>query len=311
MRESGRGERTGYGLVCYRAAKIIHRFSIGLGRHATVFDAEMYALSHAAMKAAEIVHAGDVNHVYFYSDSSSAVSEIVSPLLHPSQIASLIFLRHVSSILSSPSSPHVSLHWSPGHAGVVGNEAADQVAKLAIRGRALNQMTVSSIKHRANENITTRWKRWVRGLVKTEGTRFLDLYPISRTPSAFFKTTNREIFGRTSQTLTGHGYTGEYYKRMFLEESPWCLCSKSPGAPVYMTRDHILRHCSRYTSSRFDLARRIPDLMNPSWEPHLLGAPSALPALTRFLKSSGAFTKLGIPFRLNLILPPDMNNDPP
>lgn len=52
--------------------------------------------------------------------------------------------------------------------------------------------------------------------------------------------------------------------------------STTPGAPIFMTCDHILRHCSRYTSPRFDLARWIPDLMNPSWEPHFLRALSAL-----------------------------------
>jgi len=37
----------------------------------------------------------------------------------------------------------------------------------------------------------------------------------------------------------------------------------------------------------------------------------ALPAFATFLKCSGAFTKLGTPFRLNLILPPPRDPRPP
>ena len=303
-------ERSGYGVVCYRAGKIIHRYSIGLGHRATVFDAEMYALAHAAMIARDVVSSSNISHIYFYSDSSSAVSEIVSPLLHPSQIASLVFLRHMSHILSSLSPPTVALGWTPGHAGVIGNEEADRTAKQAVTRRALLRMTVSYLKLRANSNINKKWQRRARDLVKTEGTKFLDVFPITRIPPPFFRITHREIYGRIAQTLTGHGYTGEYYARMLPNEPPWCPCSATPGALVLMTRDHILRHCSRYSAHRHILERRVPDLMDPSWLPHLLGTPTTLPALARFLKDSGAFTKLGTPFHIDLILPPPQETQP-
>ena len=77
---------------------------------------------------------------------------------------------------------------------------------------------------------------------KSEGTKFLDCFPVSRTPSTFFCSTDREIYSRVSQMLTGHGCTGEYYKRSKPKESPWCLCTSIVGvAPVAMTCDHILR----------------------------------------------------------------------
>ena len=311
MRNGEQIERSGYGVVCYRAGRITHRYSIGLGRRATVFDAEMYALAHAARKARDIISTTNISRISFYSDSSSAVSEIVSPLLHPAQIASLIFLRHMSHILSSHTPPSVTLAWTPGHVGVIGNKEADKTAKRAIRRRALVRLTVSYIKLRANENINKEWKLRTTGLTKSEGTRFLDVFPITRIPPAFFHTTPREIYGRIAQTLSGHGYTGEYYARMLPRESPWCRCSTTLGAPVLMTRDHILRHCTRYTTHRPSLHNGIPDLMNPTWQPHMLGSPAALPALARFLKDSGAFTKLGIPFHLNLILPPPCDPRPP
>ena len=227
----------------------------------------MYALAHAAMIARDIRSTNDIVRIFFYSDSSSAVSEIVSPLLHPSQIASLVYLRHMASILSSHSPPSVVLSWTPGHAGVIGNEEADRTAKQAITRWALIRTTVSYIKLKANMGINKCWQKWARDLVKTEGTKFLDVFPITHIPPAFFHTTNREIYGRIAQTLTGHGYTGEYYSRMRLEQSPWCLCSVSPGAPVLMTRDHILRHCTRYTEHRHILQGNGLDVTDPSWQP--------------------------------------------
>ena len=51
-----------------------------VGHRSPVFDAEMYALSRAAMKARSVFEAGDVTSIHFFFDSSSAVSEIVTPL---------------------------------------------------------------------------------------------------------------------------------------------------------------------------------------------------------------------------------------
>ena len=102
MRNNEGPEQSGYGIVCYCAGSIIHRYSISLSHRSTVFNVEMYALSHAAMKARSLFKAGDVTFIHFFSDSSSTVSEIVSPLIHPAQLASLIFLSHICYPLFFP-----------------------------------------------------------------------------------------------------------------------------------------------------------------------------------------------------------------
>lgn len=84
--------------------------------------------------------------------------------------------------------------------------------------------------------------------MKTQGTKLLEVNLVFRILAAFFKSTPHEIFGRITQILTGHGYTGEYYKRMHLEESPWCPCSRdSPDAPVLTTPLRILWECAVVT----------------------------------------------------------------
>ena len=304
-------KRSGLGVVIYRGNTIQDSISVGLGRRSSVFDAEMFALALSAKRALELVSSGDVTSISFYSDSASALRLITSTNVHPSQVASFLFVRRVSQILSDFPHIQISLEWSPGHAGVIGNEKADSAAKAGTRRPPVLYPTIAYFKAKANSSINRQWRKTVKSRTPSSGTEFLNHFPITRTPIPFFRSTDREIYGRVTQTLTGHGYTGEYYAKRVPSESPWCPCS-SAGAPILMTRLHILRECNRYASHRHILTSAIPDLMDPSWSPAMLGEiKRALPALATFLKSSGAFTKLGTPFRLNLILPPPRDPRPP
>ena len=258
-----------------------------------------------------MVSSGDVTSVSFFSDSASALRLITSTEVHPSQLASFLFVRRISQILSDFPQVQISLEWSPGHSGVVGNERADSAAKAGIQRPSILYPTIAYLKERANASTNRRWRETVKSRIPSSGTEFLDHFPITRTPIPFFRSTDREIYGRVTQTLTGHGYTGEYYVKRVPSESPWCPCS-SAGAPILMTRLHILRECRRYAEHRHILTSAIPDMMDPSWTPAMLGETKhSLPALAVFLKRSGAFTKLGTLFHLDLILPPPRDPRPP
>ncbi|KAF9783733.1 hypothetical protein BJ322DRAFT_1007719 [Thelephora terrestris] len=137
-------------------------------------------------------------------------------------------------------------------------------------------------------------------------------YPSRNNPTEVFKETPREVFARATQVLTGHGYIGSYYYRFNIPDtSPWCKCSV-PGAPVLHTREHVLQECPRHSSHRHLIADVDDLLHDPTWSVDRLGEPkSHLPALVSFLSASGAFTKLDIPFALNLILPPPRPKKPP
>lgn len=97
-----------------------------------------------------------------------------------------------------------------------------------------------------------RWEHSLRPGRLSHGERFV-LYaaPCSFDPSGTFKDTTKELFGRLTQTLTGHGYTGEYYQHMHIPDtSPWFPCSSFPGAPIPQTRLHILTSCPLYAPYR-------------------------------------------------------------
>jgi hypothetical protein len=119
-------------------------------------------------------------------------------------------------------------------------------------------------------------------------------FPPSLRPSAHFSSlkNNRELYGRTVQCRTGHGYTGEF-RRDFKLDGPYSEPTE--------TREHILRDCPRYNAHRHHLTKVSPQISLPT----ILGTKDGISALTNFLKTSGAFTRPGI------ITPePSLENEP-
>ena len=127
------------------------------------------------------------------------------------------------------------------------------------------------LKGKIKVHVAKRMQKMVKS--RSLGTCFINHCGVLPIPTKEFLNINRELFGRVTQTLSGHSYTGEYYSRMKLDVSPWCLCSANPGAPVFHTRYHVLWECSRHASSRHYLLDNNPDLHDASWDLALLGEP--------------------------------------
>jgi ribonuclease HI len=111
-------EGTGAGVY---GQSVNRRLSIPLGKHATVFQAEVYAI----LACAHEIEAQDQSEKYvsICSDSQAALKALqdakTSPLVHQCQQAlNDISARHA-----------VGLYWVPGHEGVRGNETADRLAR--------------------------------------------------------------------------------------------------------------------------------------------------------------------------------------
>ena len=81
---------TGYSVVGYYMGEEIHRRSIKFADNASNFDAEMYALAHAAEDIQRYVKKNPrIDLILMYSDNSGAIKIIFDPKPHPSQAASI------------------------------------------------------------------------------------------------------------------------------------------------------------------------------------------------------------------------------
>jgi hypothetical protein len=94
----------------------------------------------------------------------------------------------------------------------------------------------------------------------------------------------RSVHTRIIQTITGHGFHGDYYARFVPSESTSCPCGTEP----IQTRDHILAECPLFEPYRHHLrsASRALDT------PFILGTTTGLEALSRFISASQAFAKV-------------------
>jgi ribonuclease HI len=284
-------KRSGYGVVIYHCAKPIFTLSLGLGEEAEVYDAEMFALAHAAHKVKMIMdRRTTIRRVHFYSDNTSALHTIFDPSPHPSQLCSLLFRSCVIKILRDFPDAAISLQWSPGHSGVIGNEKADRAAKRGTSQPPVAGCTYAHLKSRSKVKCQDEWREeWREKSAESASSGFAvaDKRPPTVVPNAVFKTTGRELFGRLTQASTGHGYLGEYYQRFVPDETPWCFCTDEVFHPTLQTRKHIIFECDRYAQHR-------PLIKNRPLEV-LLGTKEGVLDFLTFLRKSGAFTKTGWP----------------
>jgi len=150
----------------------------------------------------------------------------------------------------------VTLCWVKAHAGILGNELADTLAKKAATNESLTEdykrIPKSVMKRELEEESVRKWQRnWAQ---TTKGSITKEYFPNveERLKMRINLTQNHTAI------VTGHGKTRSYLHRFKIIEEPTCPCGTAE-----QTTDHLIFECETITKERERL--KTTALQNGSW----------------------------------------------
>lgn len=213
--------------------------------YCTVYQAELLAICVATR---EILKSPKCTFG-IYSDSRSSLETITNNrALHPLAVETR---KNLSDIKSQ--NKVVSLFWIKAHAGLVGNERADQLAKDAAqklkRQPDYDQCPVSFVKRQIRLKSLEKWNQRYKSGNTAKVTKLF--FP--EAVRAFKTVRQIEPTGVLTQILTGHGGFSEYLHRFKCKEDPSCPCE--PGS--LETVEHILLECPMYGREKYNLEQKL------------------------------------------------------
>jgi ribonuclease HI len=215
----------GAAFVVYRDAAIIFSSQTKLNDEASVFQAELLAISQSLLWLSKNYKSLNITEILLLSDSKSSLMAITkfsqqNPDIQKIQIL-LTTLKHSISI---------KLHWIKAHTGIQGNEEADKLAKQATtkpNPDSILPLPPSFIKKKLQQLRLTEWSKiWVDS-------------PKGRTTYNYIPNVSTDFLYDSpafNSLLTDHGPFPQYLHRFKIQGfmSPNCVCGGLGNAQHYM-----------------------------------------------------------------------------
>ena len=198
------------------------RISLATGVYSTNFKAEAVAIQTGA---AHLTDSPDTSHnIVFLSDAKSVLQALETSTDHN--------LNDLSTALTSLCRAHtVVLQWIPSHCNVLGNEAADTLAK---EGSGKQQDDKSTTYQEEKTIIRAR-----------QQTKWLQQHPKHNRADPYYQLTRREqvaIF----RLRTGHNRMNAHlFNKFHVGQSDQCPCQTGS-----MTTEHLLQACPLHDDLR-------------------------------------------------------------
>ncbi|XP_063378586.1 uncharacterized protein LOC134665540 [Cydia fagiglandana] len=239
------GGGVGASLSIWRGEAEIKARKLALPKFCTVYQAELLAICVATRE----VKNSKANTFGIYSDSMAALQTIQNySCLHPLAVEARDNIRTISH-----QGKIIALHWIKAHAGLEGNERADELAKGAAadskRKRDYDQCPVSFVKRNIRMATLDKWNwRYTTGETASITKLF---FPDA--VAAYGTVRKIEFTSPVTQLMTGHGGFSEYLHRFKCKENPSCICE--PGRPESIP--HLIAECPQFSIQRHDTENKI------------------------------------------------------
>ncbi|KAL0882745.1 hypothetical protein ABMA27_016296 [Loxostege sticticalis] len=254
--------KVGAALSVWKGESEVRNQKFSLSAYCTVYQAELLAIC----RATGGILKGRERSYGLYSDSMAALETVANhSSLHPLAVESRENLR--KALIQGKD---VSLFWIKAHAGLQGNERADELAKeaaLALKRKPdYDRCPISFAKRTLRNRSIIKWN---------------DRYKIGETASItklFFPDASvayrlvRKIrpAGMLTQILTGHGGFSQYLHRFKCGENPSCDCDPD----VEQNVPHLLSECPIFNNLRYDFEQKYNEKITKSKYHDLLGSKS-------------------------------------
>jgi ribonuclease HI len=221
--------------------------STPLGRHATVFQAEIMAILQAAEHVAQCTH----ETVCIFSDSRSALMALAAFECHSQLVYECV--QRLSTV-----GEHNELHivWVPGHRGIAGNEVADRLAKQGAARRMCGPEPAVGLPQKALQMDLRRWTaaRHQEWWTHKEGCRQAKDMVTFRKPmeSRWLLCRSRQEVQTVVGLLTGHLPLARHLYIMSLSDQGNCPYCDPSGFDVDTEEDvvHFLAQCPSFMAER-------------------------------------------------------------
>ncbi|GBO21963.1 hypothetical protein AVEN_87520-1 [Araneus ventricosus] len=250
---SGIDGNIGASVCIFKNNILVNSFKFKLNNYNSVFQAELAAINFAAGWALENSY-----KINIFTDSYSSI-EVLKKVNTKSNYINVIKNNMFRAIGS------VGLSWVKAHAGIPGNELADQLTKEAtIDGNLLSlPAPYSYLKKFIHSYVIDKWQRhWGDS---NSGVRVREFVPFV---DSTLLTHNRALLF----FISGHGPFPAYLFRFKFFNSPNCICG-GLGDP-----DHYAFDCSHTSDYHFTR----PAVCNkPAWFKSILNNPNALLRMER------------------------------
>ena len=236
--------RTGAGIY-FKPHETLHMEdqAISLGSFATVYQAEVIAIS----AAADTMIKADIRNqtIYILSDSQAALKAIASP-----RVKQLLVGDCIENLNTLSQENQVLLMWVPGHSDIEGNERADTLAKMGAHTMCeIPEPAVPvsycrcrlEVRNWIQKEHAEAWKRAETCRLTKEAIRKTD-----RIPAKSLLKLSRRKLNQVLQILTGHGNLASHRHKMGKVQSPLCpMCHEADETP-----QHFVGECPAYLNAR-------------------------------------------------------------